>query len=240
MREQLKLLENLQQIDVVLQEKKTALTSLPAKLESLKEDVSRLEAALDAERQRLSEAERYRRELEEAIKSNQEQMNKAKARLPQIRTSKEYMATQRELETMRKANQEREDEMLKLMEAIEASKKSVETHDAELASLKQHVSEEEQETSQSLNTLEAEVANLETQRAGKVTGVRKDILNHYSWIQSRLGNAVVPARNGVCTGCNMHLPPQLFIVLQRGETVEHCPSCRRIVYFEAEPEENDG
>jgi predicted nucleic acid-binding Zn-ribbon protein len=35
----------------------------------------------------------------------------------------------------------------------------------------------------------------------------------------------------------MQLPPQLFNILQRGSTIEHCPSCQRIVYFEEEDEE---
>jgi len=30
----------------------------------------------------------------------------------------------------------------------------------------------------------------------------------------------------------MNIPPQLYNVLQRGQTVETCPSCHRIIYWE--------
>jgi hypothetical protein len=44
--------------------------------------------------------------------------------------------------------------------------------------------------------------------------------------------AVVSVRNGTCQGCNMNIPPQLYNVLQRGQTIETCPSCHRIIYWE--------
>ena len=30
----------------------------------------------------------------------------------------------------------------------------------------------------------------------------------------------------------MNIPPQLYNILQRGQTVETCPSCHRIIYWE--------
>jgi predicted nucleic acid-binding Zn-ribbon protein len=36
-----------------------------------------------------------------------------------------------------------------------------------------------------------------------------------------------------CKGCNRNIPPQLFIVLQRAESIETCPNCNRIIYSSA-------
>ena len=47
----------------------------------------------------------------------------------------------------------------------------------------------------------------------------------------REGRAVVEALNGKCTGCQMKLPPQLFILVQRLETLESCPACQRFLFF---------
>jgi uncharacterized protein len=30
----------------------------------------------------------------------------------------------------------------------------------------------------------------------------------------------------------MNIPPQLYIIIQRGQTIETCPSCHRIIYWE--------
>jgi len=58
------------------------------------------------------------------------------------------------------------------------------------------------------------------------------VLYKYDFIRSRRpGTAIVAAEDGHCNGCFMALPPQLFIQVQRGENLETCPSCQRILFF---------
>ncbi len=233
MREQLKLLEKLQKVDAELNEVKKSLVSLPVKLDSLKEDVSRVEGFLGQEQLQLSEAQSYRAELEQTIKGQTDLLNKAKAKLTQIRTSKEYMATQRELEVNRKNTMEREDELLKLMEAIEVTAEKVGKHEEELKALQEHVAEEARETEGSLKELRKRADSMQAERDTMTDGISMGLLRRYDVIQRRTGKAVVQAVNGVCTGCHMQLLPQLFRILQAGQTVETCPSCQRIIYFES-------
>ena len=236
MREQLKLLEELQHFDAKLHEIEDTLSSLPATLKSLKIDVARVETLLEGERRQLADARRYREELEAAIKADQEQMNRSKAKMTQVRTSKEYMAGQREMEAVRKGTGEREEEAAKLVAAIEQFQKSIKVHEEELAALKQHVVEEEKETADKLAELQRLSEAHRVERDKMAATVRKEVLVKYDAIRRRRGQAVVPARHGVCTGCNMHLPPQLYNILQRGNTIELCPSCHRIIYFETQTE----
>jgi len=35
-----------------------------------------------------------------------------------------------------------------------------------------------------------------------------------------------------CQGCNMGIPPQLYNIVLRGENIETCPYCHRIMYYE--------
>ena len=42
---------------------------------------------------------------------------------------------------------------------------------------------------------------------------------------------VVEARGGICLGCHINLPPQMFNELQRYREVRQCPSCHRIVFW---------
>jgi uncharacterized protein len=238
LREQLTLLEELQRLDAKLHETEDALSALPARVQSLKSDVAKVEALLEGERQQLAEARRLREEIDAAIKSEQEQLGKSKVKLTQVRTSKEYMASQRELETARKSSTEREEEVLKLLEAMEQFQKSIKTHEEEIAALKDHVAEEERETAERLEELEKTRGQQQADRDRMATSVRKDVLAEYEAIRRRRGLAVVPARHGVCTGCNMHLPPQLYNILHGGSTIEHCPSCHRIIYFD--PDDSGG
>ena len=234
MREQLKLLEKLQQVDAKLQETDDALTALPAKLKSLKEDVARVESLLEGERQQLAGTRHYREEIEAAIRADQEQLTKSKTKMAAVRTSKEYMAGQREMEASRKSSQDREEELAKLMEAIDKFQQSIKVHEEELTALKQHVGEEEQETANRVTELEGKRAEQRVARQTVAGTVAKDVLAKYEAIRRRRGHAVVAARHGVCTGCNMHLPPQLYNILHRANTIEYCPSCHRIIFIEAE------
>jgi hypothetical protein len=62
--------------------------------------------------------------------------------------------------------------------------------------------------------------------------VRPDVLKRYGAIRIRRGLALAAVASGNCSGCNMNIPPQLFNVLQRGNSIETCPYCHRIIYWE--------
>lgn len=231
MQEKLKQLEKLQLIDFVLQETEDALAALPATLQNLKTNVDRVEKLLEGERQQFSEINAYKMQLEITVKSEQEQLNKSKGKLSQIRTSKEYMASQRELETSRKSLSEREDELLKLMSAIDAFQSSIQVHENELNALKLHFENEEKETTRQIAQLESKRKEQRAERDKMASQISKEILSRYDSIRHRRENAVVPAINGVCSGCHMHIPPQLYNILFGGKSIELCPSCQRIIYL---------
>ena len=68
----------------------------------------------------------------------------------------------------------------------------------------------------------------------------KQIYNKYKRISKRReGLAVVPVIDGSCSGCRRHIRPQQYNILLRAETLEHCPSCTRVVYIPAEQAEAD-
>jgi predicted nucleic acid-binding Zn-ribbon protein len=52
--------------------------------------------------------------------------------------------------------------------------------------------------------------------------------------ERRGGTAVVEARNGICQGCRMRVPPQLYNELQRHRDIRNCPNCHRIIFWRAE------
>jgi uncharacterized protein len=38
--------------------------------------------------------------------------------------------------------------------------------------------------------------------------------------------------SGTCGGCHMTIPPQLYNILIRGNSIESCPNCHRIIYWD--------
>jgi predicted nucleic acid-binding Zn-ribbon protein len=225
-------------VDLQLKQTEDQLASIPARLASMQKDVAAVEALLDEERRQLGEVQAYRSELEELVQSQQTQLNKAKAKLTQVRTSKEYMAIQREFETNRRIVGEREQEIAKLTEAIASTTESIEKHEQELQELRSHVEDEEKETRSQVAQLEQRVQEQREGREQTATGIKKTLLRKYDQIRRmRDGLAVVEVVDGVCTGCRMQLAPQLYNMLQRCETIEQCPNCQRIVYYRCEEQD---
>lgn len=226
------LLEELQRHDAKLQEEESVLRTLPEKLQGKKNDLAKLEAIAARERQALADAEKVKRDLDMQLKTDDSQAARAKSKLQQVKTSKDYMAAQRELEAMRRAAGEHEDEALQLLDGIEHKKTAIVQMEKDVAELAALVAEEEK-------LVEAKVAEVRAKTAGEraardlvAAKVRPDVLKKYSSIRMRRGLAVVPVVKGVCQGCHMSIPPQLFNMLQRGTAVETCPTCARIIYWD--------
>jgi predicted nucleic acid-binding Zn-ribbon protein len=240
MKEQLKLLAELQRHDARIQELEGMRKVWPQKLEALNGDLKKVEALLGRERLQLEETESWRRRQEEEMKSEEAQLIKAKQKSSLVKNAKELMANERELQTTRKLAQEREEEVLKLVEAVEAAKKSIAQHEADLEALRAHVVSEEATAQGKVAELEAQIADERKLRDVAAARVRPEVLKKYSSIRMRRGLAMVPVKNGTCAGCNMNIPPQLFNMLQRGNSIEVCGNCNRIIYWDKLMEDPDG
>ena len=232
MRDQLKRLEELQEHDAKIQELESSLKAIPMKLASTENDLARVEGLLANERQALGETERYYGEQKGLLTEDEIQVAGAKHKLSQAKNSKEYMAAQREIDQRREGLTTREGEIAKLVEAVDAKKKLLADRAADVQTLKDSIQKDSEAARARMAELEGKIAALRAERDALAASVKPEMLKRYSTIRMRRGLAVVSVRNGTCQGCNMNIPPQLYNVLQRGQTVETCPSCHRIIYWE--------
>jgi uncharacterized protein len=240
MKEQLKLLIELQRHDARIQELEGMRKVWPQKLEAMRDDLSKVESMLARERAQLEETESWRRKMESEMRDEEEQLLKAKQRSSLVKNVKEMMANERELQNTRKLKQEREEEALKLGEAVEAAKKSIAQHEGDLETLRKHVVTEEETARVKVAEIETQIGEERKLRDVAAGRVRPDVLKKYSAIRMRRGLALVPVKNGTCQGCNMNIPPQLYNTIQRGNTIELCGNCYRIIYWDKLMEDGDG
>jgi predicted nucleic acid-binding Zn-ribbon protein len=240
LKDQLLLLTELQRHDARIQELEQMTKAFPAKLEAMNADLERVGQMLERERTQLAETEAWRRRQEDEMKSEESRAVAAKARSAAVKNAKEYMANERELQATRKQAQDREDEVLKLVDAVATAKKSIAQHEADFAALKKHVADEEQAARDKTAELDGQIAAERKLREVAAARVRPDVLKKYSAIRMRRGLAMAPVKNGTCQGCNMNIPPQLYNQLQRGDTIELCGTCNRIIYWDKLLENPDG
>jgi len=232
LRDQLKRLEELQRYDAQIQELTNALQSIPAKLQATQNDLNRVEGMLTTERTQLAESQRYYSEQKNLLEADETHATSAKHKLSQAKNSKEYVAATREIDQTRESVQTREAEMTKLVEAVKAKEKLLAERDADVQGLRDSIAKDGEAARSRMAELEGKIAAIRVDRDKIAAGVRPDVLKRYGAIRMRRGLAVVSVRNGTCTGCNMNLPPQLYNMLQRGTSLETCPYCHRIVYWD--------
>ena len=232
MRDQLKRLEELQRYDAQIQELTNALKAIPAKLEASQSDFARVETLLENERTQLAESQRYYAEQKSQLQTDESTASGAKHKLSLAKNSKEYVAAQREMEQTRESVQNREQEIAKLIEAVQVKEKLLAERAAELEVLRKSIDKDAEVARKKMAELEGKIATIKVDRDKAATGIKPDVLKRYGAIRMRRGLAVTTVRNGTCQGCNMNVPPQLFNVLQRGNSIETCPYCHRIVYWE--------
>jgi predicted nucleic acid-binding Zn-ribbon protein len=209
-----------------------ALKAVPAKLATNQADLARVEALLVSERAQLAETERYYGEQKGQLEQDEENVTGAKHKLSQAKNSKEYMAAQRETESRRDGVASREAEVAKLVDAIEAKKKVLGERAQSVEEVRASVEKDGELARARVAEIEGKIAAIRIERDQLARDVRPEVLKRYSGIRIRRGLAVVGVRNGTCRGCNMNIPPQLYNVLQRGSSIETCPSCHRIIYWE--------
>jgi predicted nucleic acid-binding Zn-ribbon protein len=240
LKEQLLLLTELQRHDARIQELEQMVKSFPAKLEAMNADLKRVETMLERERSSLVETETWRVRQEDEMKSEETRAIQAKQRSAAVKNAKEYMANERELQNTRKQTHEREEEVLKLVGAVETAKKSIGQHEADFVALREHVAAEEKSAREKIDELQKQIAEERKGREVAAARVRPDVLKKYLTIRMRRGLAMAPVKNGTCQGCNMNIPPQVFNQLQRGDTIELCGTCNRIIYWDKLLENPDG
>jgi hypothetical protein len=232
LRDQLRQLEELQTHDAKIQELEQSLKAIPAKIAATELDLARVEALLTSEGAALKETERYYAEQKGLVTDDEVQVAGAKHKLTQAKNSKEYMAAQKEIEQRRESMASREVEIGKLVEAVEAKKKLLTDRSSDVQALRDSIAKDGEAARQRMAEIQGKISELRVERDKLAVAVKPDVLKRYGAIRMRRGLAVVSVKNGTCQGCNMNIPPQLYIVLQRGVTIETCPSCSRIIYWE--------
>jgi predicted nucleic acid-binding Zn-ribbon protein len=119
----------------------------------------------------------------------------------------------------------------------------------EIDELKKDLSKREKDTGVTLEEIEAERNKLQEKMAHdeKVWDKqmeRREVLSKqielklvklYNTLkEKRQGVGVVSVKHETCQGCFVNVPPQLFIEVQKNNTIVRCPNCNRILFWEGD------
>ncbi|MDE0447701.1 MAG: C4-type zinc ribbon domain-containing protein [Spirochaetaceae bacterium] len=174
-------------------------------------------------RQRAIDAERERERYE--------------GQMDAIRTQREYEALDKEINDanlreaeVRRELQREESRLDEMTVALEQEEQRIAKQDQEVAEEQQRIDTEIAERKMILEELVAEEANI-------TPGLDEEMLFKFERIiRNKEGLGIVALRAGVCTGCQMILPPFFANRVRIGEEIMFCPNCSRIVFYGGDDE----
>lgn len=231
MQEKLQLLKDLQDIDQDLRQLRTTREALEEEQAALGADLEKVQAMVDALSAELERIQGERKELSLALTQEKDNVEKAEARLPAIKTQKEYVAVLKEIDTAKKMNKDLQDRIAAKDSEAEGILREKEEKDAQLLEVQERVGGRVQQIEEQLAGFEEDYNAKKGNRDAFLKQLKSPMRKRYELLLDRRGGvAVVEARNGTCMGCNMHLPPQLFNSLYTVMEIQSCPHCNRMLF----------
>ena len=229
---QIEILASLQTVDREIRQHHGKKQDLLGELQAKEQEIQIKKRELVILSSALAETEKLRQEKDRVFQDEGKKATDRRMRMNRIKNSKELMALQREIDLIKQGNSEREEELIKLMEETDRANSEIKGKEEELAKLQAEWDREQEELRSQITGIDQAVSEAATRRQTIAAQIAGDLISRYELIFSRRGGtAVVEVTGGICQGCHMNIPPQLWNEIIRSEKVHLCPSCQRILHY---------
>ena len=230
---------------IIMAEQDRHIQELRRKLKQIPQQLSDARKQLDAEQVLLDEVKvpwegwaKDIREKEATIQIANDTIAKFETHVKQVTTQLEYVAARKQIDEARRLSLRLEDEI----KSLHAKQEEVNPRLGELQGHYNNVLEAYQAVEGEILKikagLEAEVAGYGSVKSEAARSLEPRTLNYYERLtKSGRVQALVPAAGGVCGGCNIALPPQVYNqLIANPRRYGVCTHCNRMLYY-APPEE---
>ncbi|CAG0981747.1 zinc ribbon domain-containing protein [Geobacter sp.] len=230
MRKNLFMLEELQELDLKIDGRQGERQALLDQMAELDRQVEEARIAVDAKRSELALLEEEKQGLEANLITEDDNIARSEVRQKEIKTQKEYQAVVKEITAARKLKGELEEQILQKSAQSEELAADIAARETDLNSLEENMATRKAEVQDGLERIDRELAADAAAKETTTKAIPASLIKRYQALRERRqGIAIVEARAGSCSGCNMNLPPQLYNSLFRGDDLVLCPHCQRML-----------
>ncbi|MBM4340491.1 MAG: hypothetical protein FJ110_13220 [Deltaproteobacteria bacterium] len=237
MREDLELLWELQKIDLDLKNINVERDRFPKEIKKLDEKQSLEKERIHKEKERLESLEKERKQKEKYLLGEQDKIKRSEGRMTEVKTNKEYQALLSEIESFKVTIGRVEEEILVVMDEIDELKKQLSKREKDIAITLEKIEAEKRNIQEKMEQDEV-VWNEKSQRKDILaTQVESNLFKLYNMLrEKRQGIGMVSVKHETCQGCFVNVPPQMFIEVQKNNSLIRCPNCNRILYWDGNGE----
>jgi uncharacterized protein len=231
--EQLKLLVELQGLDTQILRIERDLESMPQELKKMDDAFEEKKSGLKKLEEGLKALQMKRKEKEMDLESKEGSIKKFQSQLNQVKTNKEYAALEGEIGRTRADNSLIEEDILKIFDQTDAENQKISKEKEFLKVEEGKLAIEKKKVDAEVSRIKSEMEGLNAQRAVLAAKIDKVVLAKYNRIvKSKDGLAVVPVAGDSCQGCFRILPSQVIHEIRTKKELVCCGSCARILYIE--------
>lgn len=233
-------LKSLQSVDTDVRSLAAERDVLSSRLDQLVALHQRGTAELEEKRAKLADVESFYRDKNSQLKADLDKASRAKAKLSAVKNTREHQAARNEMEALQRSNAQQEEEIIKLLEAVEGYKSGIAEDEKRLNTLAKELEKSRKENAGQIDALTAKITAIESKKAKVCESLPKGLLRKYlRTLEARDGVAVVEVIDGTCLGCNIQIPPQKYIELMRMESLMNCPNCQRFIFVDMPGDEDE-
>jgi len=222
----------LQRVDneILLLEKE--LQEAPREVTALEEQSKALTDQANQLVEKIELLKSQQKRLDSEIEDNEMKIKKSKNKLMMVQNTREHQAMVREMDSLEKINRTREEEQVALAEELARQDEVRREMDTQTTALLTDLDAKRNSLDKRMADAQKRLTTLGGKRKTACGVVPPPILGRYEFIRSRIANPViVPVDGGVCGGCHISIPPQIFNDLQKGTQIISCPNCQRLIYW---------
>lgn len=240
-KEQINALAKLQQIEIEIARIKEKLGKVDQRFEELDVQLQNLSQMIEQHESTIKDMDRHYRAYESDGRANLDRIKKSEAKLSSVKTNKEYQSSLKEIDDLKEKNSKLEDEMIEFLERIEEAEKELEEKNKAYSVLQNEIQTEKENIQKEAQADRQQLEKLDAQWKTLAEGIDAELLAVFNRIKTNQKNkiGIAAVSNSVCQGCHMNIPPQLYNELQRGDKLQRCPLCQRIIYWKEQKKRSE-
>ena len=233
MKQQIRRLARLQLVETEMRRVRSDLAAVPGKIAALEEGKTAIESRVEDADRNVAELKKQYREDERRAQDTLVQISRSEEKLREVKTNKEYRSSLREIDELKLRHSKLEDQMITLLDDIEAAEAESRQSKDDAKLVLQQIQADiitEKEKAEALGSKVDQLAE-EIESLGRELDPK--MFKRFVHVRDtlKLHPSAVAAKDAVCQGCNMNIPPQLYNELQRCDRLEYCPQCQRLIYW---------
>ena len=230
----------LQELDARISACRERETEIPKQKNKFDIRRERLKAELSEREQVCIDLEMEQRDSESDIDQRNSQIDTYQGQLNLVKKNEEYQALLHEIDLMNKQIGVKEERILAIMIEMDDAKARLEQDRKRIKDETDEIDRECDEIDDELEQAVKQRDVLDLERQPLANGVEGALLRRYDRLRAkfRTGTVVVPLREEVCTGCNMHVRPQIVNEVLEGSKIHSCQHCGRLLYHAENIEAN--